>query len=50
MQKKIIRSFGPSIMYARISKKLVNDLNYNIDQIISKDERRSISFNANIDE
>ena len=32
METKILRPFGPSIMYARIPDKLVNDLNEYVDQ------------------
>ena len=34
METKVLRPFGPSIMYARIPDKLVNDLNEYIDQTV----------------
>ena len=53
----LVRPFGPSILSAKIPDSIVNEINNYVDQIIineekssENEERRSISFNAKIDE
>ena len=45
----IIRPFGPSIVKLKMPENLVNKLNTYVDKIIGDEERRSVSFNARVD-
>ena len=46
----IISPFGPSMAKVKMPEKTIKALNDHVNKIINNEERRSISFNAVVDE